>query len=129
MIKHSIKDDIIFVSITNTDFSYRIPVKKIDNVIDWKVGEKGTESIVIKNVSTWTLQLFTKKITENKLIKQFKNIVQESSPENSINWEDTMLAVNIQNQYNWLVETNKTAKKKNSNPEIISILKKKFNLD
>ena len=97
------------------DFSYRIPIKKIGNTIDWRIGEKGTKGIVIKNVSTWTLQLFTKKTTEDKYIKQFKSIVQEHRSNNTINWEETVLAVNIQNEYNQLITTNNTAEKINSN--------------
>ena len=65
MIKHALKDNLVSISIAKTDFSYRIPIKKIGNTIDWKIGEKGTEGIVIKSVSTWTLQLFTKNITED----------------------------------------------------------------
>lgn len=126
MIKHSLKDNLINVSIDKKDFSYRIPVKKIGNAIDWRIGEKG---IIIKNVSTWTLQLFTKKITEDKYIKQFKSIVQEYSANNTINWEDTLMAVNIQNEYNWLIATNNTAEKKMDEDEIISTLKKKYKLD
>ena len=129
MIKHSLKDDIVYISIDKKDFSYRIPVKKIGNTIDWKIGEKGTKGIVIKYVSTWTIQLFTKEITESKYIKEFMSIVQEYSSDNSINWELTQLALTIQNKYNWLTTTNKTAEKKNSEDEIISTLKKKFNLD
>ena len=111
------------------DFSYRIPIKKIGNTIDWRIGEKGTKGIVIKNVSTWTLHLFTKKTTEYKYIKQFRSIVQEHCSNSTINWEDTLLAVNIQNEYNWLITTNNTAKKKINEDEIISILKKKYKLD
>lgn len=129
MIKHSLKDNLISISINKTDFSYRIPIKKIGNTIDWKIGGKGTKGIVIKNVSTWTLQLFTKKTTEDKHIKQFKNIVQEHCPSNTINWEDTLLAVNIQNEYNWLITTNNIAEKKISEDDIISNLKKKYKLD
>ena len=129
MIKHSLKDDLVYISINKMDFSYRIPVKKIGNTIDWKIGEKGTKGIVIKHVSTWTLQLFTKDITESKYIKEFISIVQKYSSDETINWEETQLAINIQNKYNWLTTTNKTAEKKNSEEEIISILKKKFNLD
>ena len=129
MIKQSIKENIIFLSIANEDFSYRIPVEKLGNPIDWKVGQKGTEGIVIENVSKWTLQLFTKKVTEGKYVKEFVAIVKENSPNNTINWENTKMAVTLQNQYNWLVETNKTAKNKSTEEEIIESLKKKFNLD
>ena len=125
MIKHALKDNLVSISIAKTDFSYRIPIKKIGNTIDWKIGEKGTEGIVIKSVSTWTLQLFTKNITEDKYIKQFKSIVQEHCPTSTVNWEDTLLAVNIQNDYNWLT----TAKKKINEKEVISKLKKKYKLD
>ena len=129
MIKHLLKDDLIHISIEKIDFSYRIPIKKIGNTIDWRIGEKGTTGIVIKNVSTWTLHLFTKKTTEEKYIKQFKSIVQEHCPNNAINWEETLLAATIQNKYNWLRTTNDTAEKKINEDEIISILKKKFKLD
>ena len=129
MMKHSIKDNTLNLSIDKVDFSFRIPLKKIGNSIDWKVGNKESKGIVIKNVSTWTLQLFTKKVTEDKYIKQFVKIVQDQSPENKINWKDTLLAVNIQNNYNWLVAKNKTAEEKLSEEEIISSLKKKYKLD
>ena len=129
MIKQSIKENILYLSIANQDFSYRIPVEKLGNTVNWKVGQKGTEGIVIENVSKWTLQLFTKQITEPKYVKEFEGIVQENNPENLINWENTKTAVTIQNQYNWLVETNKDAKKKMTEEEIIESLKKKFNLD
>jgi len=129
MIKQSLKDNIISLSIAKVDFSYRISIKKIGNIIDWRIGEKGTEGIVIKDVSIWALQLFTKNITEHKYIKQFKSIVQENSPNNNINWDETILAINIQNEYNWLVETNKKAEEKISKEEVILILKKKYRID
>lgn len=128
MIKHSLKDDLVYISIDKIDFSYRIPVKKIGNTIDWRVGQKGTKGVVIKNVSVWTLQLFTKETTDYKYIKQFVGIVKEYCTDNTINWDDTFLAVNIQNKYNWLTATNKTAEKKISEEEIISMLKKKYDL-
>jgi len=129
MIKHSLKDDLIHISIDNIDFSYRIPIKKIGNTIDWKLGAKESSGIVVKNVSSWTVQLFTKKITDHKFIMQFKSIVEEYGVGNSINWDETLQAINIQNKYNWMIETNKTAEKKNTEDDIISILKKKFKLD
>ena len=128
MIKHSVKNDLIHLSIDNLDFSYRIPLIKLGKAIDWKIGEKGTKGIVIQNVSAWTLQLFTKKITEDKYIKQFKEIVQENSEKNTVNWEDTFLAVNIQNEYNWLTTKDKSDQKI-SEDEIVSTLKKKYKLD
>jgi len=129
MIKHTIKDNLIYISISKKDFSYRIPIKKIGNVIDWRIGENGTKGIVIKNVSTWTLRLFTKKITEEKYIQQFKNLVQEHASNNNINWEDTLLAVNIQNEFNWLITNNNLSKKKGEENDIISNLIKKYKLD
>jgi hypothetical protein len=128
MIKQSLKDGLLYVSIDKMDFSYRIPIKKIGNTIDWRIGEKGTKGLIIQNVSTWTLQLFTKKAIEEKYIEQFKGIVQKHSPDNSINWEATLLAVKIQSEYNLLATAN-TAEKKISEDEIISILKKKYKLD
>ena len=129
MIKHSLKDDVLHISISNVDFSYRIPVKKMDHTIDWKIGSKETKGIVIMGVSSWALQLFTKKVTEDKYIKQFKSIVEEHCPESKINWEATMLAYNLQNKYNWLSSTNATATDKISEEEIISTLKNRFKLD
>ena len=129
MIKHTIKDDLLLLSIDKMDFSYRIPVKKIDAIINWRIGAKGTKGIVVNNVSSWTLQLFTKEITEYKYIKQFKSIVEEHCAGNTINWDETLLAVNIQNEYNWLAKTNNTAVEKVSEEEIILRLKKKYKLD
>ncbi|NOQ72695.1 MAG: hypothetical protein GQ574_11865 [Crocinitomix sp.] len=128
MIKHTLKENLIYIAIGKKDFSYRIPVQKIGNTIDWKIGAKETKGILIKNVSTWTLQLFTKNITEEKYIKQFKSIVQEHSPNNTIDWEATLLAATIQNEYNWLVRTNDAAAEKITEDEIISNLKKKHKL-
>lgn len=107
------------------DFSYRIPAKKIGNTINWKIGEKGTTGVVIKHVSVWALQLFTKQKMEDKFVQLFKDIVQEYSPENSINWEETFKAVNAQNEYNLLVTTEKDS----TDSEILSILEKKYDLD
>ena len=129
MIKHSLKENIVYISIDKLDFSYRIPTKKIGNMIDWNVGTKGANAIVIKDVSIWTLQLFTKKTIDDKYIKQFMAIVQEYSPDSNINWGDTYLAVNIQNQYNYLTTDNHSAEKKNSEDEVISILKKRYQPD
>lgn len=128
MINHSLKDNLISLSIANIDFSYRIPVNKIGKTVSWKIGETGTEGIVMKNVSKWTLQLFTKNTTEDKYVQQFKSIVQEYAPKNSIDWKETLLAVNIQNEYNLLVAANATAQKKMDDNEILSILEKKYNL-
>ena len=128
MIKHSVKGNILNISIKGVDFSYRIPLNKLGNTSDWRIGKKEVESIVMKSVSTWALQLFTKKVTEIKYITQFQSIVQEHCPDNTINWEDTLLAVNIQNKYNWLITSNATAKKKIVENELISTLKKKYKL-
>ncbi len=128
MIKHSIKDDTLLIAINKKDFSYRIPVKKIGNSIDWIVGEKSKKGIVIKNVSTWTLQLFTKKVTEEKYIKQFISIIQEISTDNSIDWESTLFAVEVQNKYNWMISSNKESSEKLSEKEIISNLIEKYKI-
>jgi hypothetical protein len=129
MIKHTLKDKIVSISIENIDFSYRIPTKKMGNTTDWRIGEKETEGILVKNVSTWTLHLFTKETTEDKYIKEFKSIVQEYAPSNTINWEETQLALNLQNEYNLMIKTNATVEKKMNEDEIVSILKKKYTLD
>lgn len=123
MINHTLQDDILSVSIANKDFSYRISLKKLGNKINWKIGGKDTEGIVIKGVSTWTLQLFTKTITDEKYIEQFKDLVQEYCPKNSINWQDTFMAVKIQNEYNSRSKTN------SDQNEIIAILTEKYDLD
>ncbi|PHR33244.1 MAG: hypothetical protein COA38_05150 [Fluviicola sp.] len=128
MLKHSLKDNSIHVSIENMDFSYRIPLKKIGNRIDWRIGEKGTTGIVIKDVSTWALQLFTKKVTDEKYIKQFKSIVQEHASNNAINWDDTLLAVAAQNEYSKLVASNNSAQEKMTDNDILSILEKKYDI-
>lgn len=128
MIKHALKDKLIHLSIDNVDFSYRIPVKKIGNTVDWRIGEKGTEGIVMKDVSTWALQLYTKNVSYDKYLAQFKEIVQEYAENNKINWEVTMTAIAIQNEYNTLIKANVTAEEKMSEVEIISNLKKKYKL-
>ncbi len=129
MIKQVLKDNLISISIAKKDFSYRIPIEKIGNTVDWKIGQKGTEGIVIKQVSSWALQLFTKNTTAEKYIQQFKSIVQEYSPDNNIDWEDTFLAITIQNKYNWLMDSNASADKKIEAQDIIADLKKKYKLD
>ena len=128
MIKHALKDKSIHISIENKDFSYRIPKKKLGNRVDWRIGEKGRTGIVIKDVSTWTLQLFTKDVTDDKYIKQFKTIVQELAPNNAINWDDTLSAVAAQNEYSKLVASNIAAEEKMSDDEILSILEEKFEI-
>ena len=128
MIKQSLKDKIVYVSIDNIDFSYRIPVKKIGNKLNWRIGAKGTDGIVVNDVSTWTMQLFTKVKMDEKYMQEFKKIVQEHAPNNSINWDDTFKAVNIQNEYNILVGANNAAIN-HTEVEIIAALEKKFDLD
>ena len=73
--------------------------------------------------------LFTKKTTEDKYIKQFISIVQKHSLNNTINWEETRLAVNIQNEYNWLIKTNSKAEEKINESDIILNLKKKYKIN
>jgi hypothetical protein len=126
MINHTLKDDILSVSIANKDFSYRISLKKLGNRIDWKIGGKDSEGIVIKSVSTWTLQLFTKAITDFKYVEQFKVLVQKYSPNNAILWDDTFMAVKIQNEYNALTKTNDSPDNQN---EVIAMLTEKYDLD
>lgn len=124
MIKQTIKDELIFLSIEKVDFSYRIPVKKIGNTTDWKIGVKESPGIVIKGVSIWALQLFTKNVTDDAYIQQFKDITQEQSPDNTIDWEKTLTALQIQNEYNSL-----RSEKKMNEDEIISELTTKYTLD
>ena len=128
MINHSLKDNLVHISIANIDFSYRIPAQKLGKIVSWKIGEKETEGIVMKNVSKWTLQLFTKKVTDEKYVELFKSIVQEYAPDNSIDWKETLLAVTIQNEYNLAIVANKAAQEKKSDGEILSFLEKKYGL-
>lgn len=129
MIKHVLKDDLVHVSIEKKDFSHRIPVGKLGKAIQWNIGAKGPEGIVVKNVSKWTLRLFTQQIMEDKYIKQFQSIVQEYSPKNNIDWKATLLAVNIQNEYNSRMAVQNAAENKMSEEEIIAIIEAKYNLD
>lgn len=128
MIKQAVKDNLIHVSIENRDFSYRIPKKKIGNRIDWRIGEKGTTGIVMKDVSTWTLQLFTKTVWEEQFVREFKAIVQEYAPNNAIHWDDTFTALAAQNEYTKLVDVNNAAEEKMTDDEILSILEEKFDI-
>ena len=129
MIKQVLKDDLLYISIDKIDFSYRIPIKKIGATIDWRIGTKGPKVIVVKDVSKWSLQLFTKETTEYKYIKQFKSIVQNHCEDNTINWDDTLLAINIQNEYNYLKIMNNKAEEKINESEIILNLKKKYKIN
>jgi hypothetical protein len=128
MIKHSIKENIIHVSIEKTDFSYRIPIEKLGRPIKWTIGAKGTEGIVMKNVSSWTLQLFTKNVTDEKLVLQFKDLVQEHAPKNSVDWKETLEAVKVQNEYNRLKLSANAGEKKMTEEELIAHLEEKFSL-
>ncbi|WP_107038166.1 hypothetical protein [Brumimicrobium mesophilum] len=127
MIKESIFDNQIHLSIENKDFSYRIPIKKIGQTTDWKIGEKGNEGIEMKHVSKWTLKLFTRNITDESFITQFEKIVQEHAPDNTIDWEETALAIKVQNEYNSLSLVKN--KNKLNESEIISFLNEKYKLD
>ena len=51
MIKHSVREEIIHLTIANMDFSYRIPIKKIGSTINWKIGENSSKGIVLEKVS------------------------------------------------------------------------------
>jgi hypothetical protein len=129
MIKHTLIENLVHVSIENVDFSYRIPLNKLGNTVDWRIGEKDGPDIKIKKVSKWTLQLFTKKVALDNYLLDFKGVIEKYKSENSINWESTFLAVAVQNEYNRLKETSKEADKKSSEAELISTLKKKYKLD
>ncbi len=123
MIKHSIKDELLHISIENMDFSYRIPLQKLGKLIKWKIGKDGKEGIVMKNVSNWMLKLFSNKVTDDKHLEQFKSIVQEYAPGNSIDWNETMLAVKVQREYNSL-----KAEGEMEEMDIILKLEKKYKL-
>lgn len=124
MIKHSLKDDLLHISIENMDFSYRIPVAKLGKPVKWVIGKYGTEGITMRNISKWTLQLFGKNTLADAYIEQFKSIVQEYAPKNSIDWNETILAVYVQREYNRL----RTEDKDMPENEIISILEEKYKL-
>lgn len=124
MIKHSVKDELLHISIENKDFSYRIPLKKLGKPVKWKIGKYGTEGIEMKNVSKWTLQLFTGNTTEDSHIEEFKSIVQEHAPGNSIDWKETILAVYVQREYNRL----KASDEEIEESEMIAILEDKYKL-
>ena len=128
MIKQSLKDQILHINIANLDFSYRIPAAKLGDIINWRIGENKSKGIVIDSVSKWAIQLFTNKVTELKYIRQFQNIVLQHSPICAVNWENTFLAVSIQNDYNWQKSSSNTAKIKVSEYEIIAKLKQKYKL-
>jgi len=127
MIKHELKDDQLHISIENKDFSYRIPLSKLESLIDWKVGRDKSNVLIIKNVSKWTLKLFTRNITTMNDVREFKGIVQQYCPDNTIDWAETEKAVNVQSHYANLVLD---LKKENlSEVQIIANLKKKYKLD
>lgn len=128
MIKQSLKDQILHINIANLDFSFRIPISKLGVFINWRIGENKSKGIVIDSVSKWAIQLFTNKVTEPKYVRQFQNIVLQHSPICAVNWENTFLAVNIQNDYNWQKSSSNTAKIKVSEDEIIAKLKQKYKL-
>lgn len=123
MIKHSIKGDVLHISIENMDFSYRIPLQKLGKLIEWRIGKYGTEGIVMKNVSNWMLKLFAHKTTQDKYLEQFKSIVQEYAPGNSIDWNESILAVYVQREYNRL-----KAEGEMEEMEIILSLEEKYKL-
>jgi len=126
MIKHELKNDQLHIFIKNKDFSYRIPLKNLDNLIDWKIGKNDSNNIIINNVSKWALKLFTNKTTTIEHRKQFKGIVQQYCPNNSINWFETEKALTIQSYYSNLVLN--SDKNNLSETEIIDKLKKKYKL-
>lgn len=127
MMKHELKNDQLHVSIEKKDFSYRIPVSKLEDLINWKVGKDKSNTIVVKDVSKWATKLFTKGITTMDDVKQFKGIVQHYCPDNTIDWVETEKAINIQSHYTNLVLD---LKKENPSEEaIIAKLKKKYDLE
>jgi hypothetical protein len=124
MIKYSLKDELVHLSIDKKDFSHRIPVSKIGKAMQWNIGKNGSEIIAIKNVSKWMLRLFTQQITDEKYITQFKSIIEEYCPNSNIDWKATMLALTIQNEYN-----SRLAQGKMNAKEIIAVLEEKYRLD
>lgn len=129
MIQHTLKDDILSISIANKDFSYRISLKKLGNKCNWKIGSNEANQIIIQGVSTYALQLFTKVVTELRYVEQFKGLVQTHCPKNSIHWDDTFLAVKIQNEYNALTKKKNHSNDSEVDKEIIAALMDKYDLD
>ncbi len=124
MIKQELLDNQIHLSIAGKDFSYRIPTEKIADICTWKIGKSGNdEQIVIQNVSKWALKLFTKNVTTENYIEDFKAIVTENSGQNNIDWKATYLAIKVQNRYNWLSSNN------DNETEILLAIKEKYMLD
>lgn len=123
MIKHSITNELLHVSIDNLDFSYRIPLQKLGKTMKWTIGKNSDEGIEMKNVSKWALQIFTKKSLDDTILDQFQKIIQEIAVGNSIDWKETKLAVNVQQDYTQLKSNSKM-----SENEIISILEEKYKL-
>lgn len=130
MIKHELRGNQIHLSISNVDFSYRIPLNKIVSIATWKIGEKGNnETIVFKNVSKWTLKLFTKNVTDEYHIEKFRAIIKEYVGKSNIDWAETLIAVKAQNRYNWLTTNNAQNKNALTETEILMAIKEKYKLD
>jgi hypothetical protein len=129
MIKHTLKDELVHLSIDKKDFAHRIPADKIGKAIQWRIGKKGTDGIIIRNISKWTLRLFTQQITDIKHVEQFQSIVHQYAPKNNIDWKATLLALTIQNEYNSRLLVQKNSENKMTEEEIISVLEEKYKLD
>lgn len=124
MIQHNIQDNHVHIFIPKTDFSYRIPKEKIASISTWKIGKpENDEQIVIQNVSKWALKLFTKNITQENYIAAFKALLDENFVPNNIDWKATLLAIKVQNRYNWLSANN------SDETEILIAVKEKYQLD
>jgi hypothetical protein len=129
MIKHELKDDLIYLSIDKKDFSHRIPVEKIGKAIQWTIGKNKPEGIIIRNVSKYTLRLFTQNVTDSNYVEQFQNIVHQYAPKNNIDWKATLLALKIQNEYHSRIAVLKATKDEMTEDQLIAILEAKYNLD
>lgn len=127
MIKHDLKDNQLHISIEGKDFSYRIPLNKIESTINWKIGNDKSNVIKVNNVSKWTMKFFTNNFTTIAHVRFFKGIVAQYVPDNKIDWIETEKAINIQSHYNNLVLDLK--KEKLSDNQIIAKLKKKYDLE
>jgi len=129
MIQHHCTEALVHLSIDKKDFAHRIPVQKIGKAIQWNIGPKGPDGIIIRNVSRWTLRLFTQQFTDESYLDEFKAIVHEYAPKNNIDWKATTLAVQIQNEYTSRMEQQLWAQEKMSEGEIVSFLEAKYGLD
>ncbi|MHA7109916.1 hypothetical protein ACRTDU_07300 [Sunxiuqinia elliptica] len=139
MIRHEIKNEYLKVYLRENSSPYSIPLCELGQTTDWRVAVIDDEKIIAKNISKWTLHLFTDKNLTIEFAREFQRIVKKNCPTNTINWEETEKAIIIYDEYRRLSANVKEEKigvfsslknyDKNAYKEIIKKLKKKYNLD